>query len=197
MSDAHWRELKVGAWFPTRAQPPTRPGGTWSIQAENVHYYADICEADVFSSLVWSSGFQHHAQLAQELIMLGDDARWIWDLVEEHHPQAIQIVDWFHACAYLEPVATIAFSDPAQKAVTYFTNNRQRMDYPCYRANGYHIGSGTIESGIKQIAAQRMKVSGAIWNLPSARKVAKARAAYLSDDWDVLATRRTRLDRAA
>lgn len=235
VSDALWRELKVGAWFTTRAQPPTQPGGTWSIRAEQVRYYADICEADTFSRLVWSTGFQQHAQLAQELVILGDGARWIWELVEEHYPHAIQIVDWFHACAYLEPVATVSFpdpaqrddwvtrtktalwngcldeviaacqqqvdpqreDDPAQKAVTYFTNNRQRMDYPTYRANGYHIGSGTIESGIKQIGAQRLKVAGATWNLSSARKVAKARAAYLSGDWPVLAARRTHLDRAA
>ena len=55
--------------------------------------------------------------------------------------------------------------DPAQKAVTYFTNNRLRMDYPTYRKNGYQIGSGTIESAAKQIVSQRMKVTGAIWNL--------------------------------
>ena len=34
--------------------------------------------------------------------------------------------------------------DPAQQAVTYFSNNRQRMNYPAYRAKGYQIGSGTV-----------------------------------------------------
>jgi hypothetical protein len=200
-----------------------------------VHYYADIGPAEDFGRLVWSTGFQHHAQLADELIMLGDGARWIWDLVTEHYPDAIQIVDWFHACEYLDPVAQSAFSDteqqkawveettealwngeldkviaacqdhvdpnrekdPAQKAVTYYTNNQHRMNYPTYRANGYQIGSGTIESGIKQIGTQRMKVAGAFWNLESARNVAKARAAYLSDQWDELADRRSHLNRAA
>jgi hypothetical protein len=148
---------------------------------------------------------------------------------------AIQIVDWFHACEYLAPIAKAAFSDdrrrcqwleqvktslwqgqldaviaacaaqvnpqraedPAHKAVTYFSNNRQRMDYPTYRANGYQIGSGTIESGIKQIAAHRLKVAGARWNASSARLVAKARAAFLSDQWDDLAARRQRLPTSA
>jgi hypothetical protein len=235
VQDAVWRELKIGTWFVTRAQPPGKPGGDWSIRAENIHYYADICDAETFSRLVWSTGFQHHAQLAHELIILGDGARWIWDLVTEHFPNAVQIVDWFHACEYLEPVAKVAFKDkvqrerwvektktdlwngdldaviaacqehvnpnrqddPAQKAVTYYTNNRQRMNYPTYRANGYHIGSGTIESGVKQIGSQRMKVAGASWNLESARKVAKARTAYLSGHWADLAARRTHLNRAA
>ena len=33
----------------------------------------------------------------------------------------------------------------------------------------------------------RMKVAGATWNEDSARQVAKARAAYLSNQWDALA----------
>jgi hypothetical protein len=71
------------------------------------------------------------------------------------------------------------------------------MDYPTYRKHGYQIGLGTIESAAKQIVAQRMKVTGAIWNLESARFVAKARAAFLSDQWNALAARRTHLNRAA
>jgi hypothetical protein len=81
-------------------------------------------------------------------------------------------------------------SDPAFVAARYYDKNRDRMDYPAYRRQGYQIGSGTIESAAKQIGTMRMKVSGAIWNEDSARKVAKARAAYLSDEWDELAAYR-------
>jgi hypothetical protein len=104
-----WRELKVGAWFEARGRPPAAPDGQWTIQAENVSYYTDICDADTFSHLVWATGFQRHAQLAHELVILGDGSRWIWDIVAEHFPSAVQIVDWFHACEYLAPVAQVAF----------------------------------------------------------------------------------------
>ena len=230
-----WRELKIGAWFQAKGQPPQQPNGEWRIRAENITYYADIDHADDFGKLLWATGVQQNAQLARELIILGDGARWIWDLVSFHFPDAVQIVDWFHACEYLGPVAKVAFcgqqqreqwvtqvktdlwhgqldaviaacaqfvdpqrdDDPAHRAVTYFTNNRERMDYPTYRANGYQIGSGTIESGVKQIAQQRLKVPGARWNLSSARLVAKARAAFLSDQWNDLAARRRNLSKCA
>jgi hypothetical protein len=81
-------------------------------------------------------------------------------------------------------------SEPASKAVTYFTNNRHRMHYPDYRAKGYHIGSGTIESGCKQIVTQRLKVAGAIWEHKNVIKTAKARAALLSGQWDAISSRR-------
>ena len=236
-TDNPWRELKIGAWFQARGRPPKTPDGKWRIQAENITYFADVCEAQAFGELLWASGLQRHADHAIELIFIGDGAAWIWRLVTYYFPDAIQIVDWFHACEYLVDVARSAYSeakkrqhwlttvrsalwdgeldavidacqahiqpdrdsddDPAQKAVTYFTNNRSRMDYPTYRNNGYQIGSGTIESAAKQIVSQRMKVTGAIWNLDSARLVAKARAAFLSDQWSDLAARRTHLKRAA
>ena len=236
-TDNPWRELKLGAWFQAKGQPPKTPDGEWRIQAENISYYADVCEAQAFGDLLWATGLQRQADLALELIFIGDGAAWIWRLVEQYFPHAIQIVDWFHACEYLVKVAHQAFSaaeqrqlwlksvrtalwqgqlddvikacqahvqsrrkpddDPAQQAVTYFTNNRQRMDYPTYRKNGYQIGSGTVESAAKQIVAQRMKVTGAIWNRESARLVAKARAAFLSHQWPALAARRSHLIPAA
>jgi hypothetical protein len=42
-------------------------------------------------------------------------------------------------------------------------------------------------------AAQRMKVAGARWNQENARHVAKARAAFLSGQWETLASRRKQL----
>ena len=223
-----WRDLKVGAWFEARGKPPKQPGGQWRIQAENFRYFAEICPASEFGSLMWATGVHHHVQLAQELVILGDGAEWIWHLVAEHFPQAAQILDWFHASEYLMPVAKAAFSteeaqndwvaqtkqalwngmidevittcltlvqcedssDPAFVAARYFDQNRQRMHYPVYHQQGYQIGSGTIESAAKQIGIMRMKVAGAIWNAESARKVAKARAAHLSNEWDELAVYR-------
>jgi hypothetical protein len=226
-----WRDLKVGAWFTTTAQPPQTPDEDWKIEATDISYYCDILEAKQFGDLLWATGCQRQAQLAQELIFLGDGAKWIWDLVTEHYPEAIQIVDWFHATEYIAPVANAAFADEdkrqtwikqvrtdlwdgdldavinafdrftehqcaqeaARKAVSYFTNNRHRMDYPTYRAKGYQIGSGTIESGCKQIVTQRLKVAGAIWDFDNAIKTAKARAALLSGQWDAITSRREHL----
>ena len=74
----------------------------------------------------------------------------------------------------------------AEKAITYYTHNEKRMDYARFRQQGYLIGSGTIESACKQIAAPRLKRSGARWSLPGVIATAKARAAWLSKTWDQL-----------
>lgn len=228
-----WREVKVGAWYQARGVPPSKPNDEWTIHAYDISYYTDICPAEDFGDLFWATGVARGAEDGAELIIVSDGAQWIWELVDLHFPNAIQIIDWFHAYEYLMPVAKQAFDDKiqqqqwleqvrdalwhgdletvinacaehiqselpakedaAQQAVTYYTNNQHRMNYEHYRKQGYQIGSGTIESAVKQIASQRLKVSGARWNLDSARSVAKARAAYLSDQWGGIAQRREHL----
>lgn len=90
-----------------------------------------------------------------------------------------------------------ANSETAAQAVTYFRNNQARMQYDRFRQMGYMIGSGTVESGCKQIITHRLKRSGAQWNLQGARLTAKARAAWLSGDWEVLCSFRDHLPLAA
>jgi hypothetical protein len=218
-----WRDLKIVAWFEASGQPPTAPEHDWSIRAQNIHYYTDICPAPEFGPLLWSSGVAHNAQLAHELVILGDRAEWIWNLVAEHFPEAVQILDWFHASEYLMPLAQAVLatekeqsdwvtrmkqlmwageiealvaacrqlaahssSDLIRTTANYFERHQARMSYAHFRQQGYQIGSGTIESAAKQIGMMRMKVPGAIWNEAHGRKVAKARAPYLSDSWQSL-----------
>jgi hypothetical protein len=47
--------------------------------------------------------------------------------------------------------------------LTYFTNQRDRMDYAAYQARGLPIGSGLVEAACKTLATQRLKRSGMSW----------------------------------
>lgn len=69
-------------------------------------------------------------------------------------------------------------------ALTYFLNNQSRMHYDRYRKRGLQIGSGSIESGCKQVVAQRLKLAGMRWNHDSARAMVALRARLKSDRWD-------------
>lgn len=209
--DDEWHEMKAGAWWITNGQ-----------HAEQIQYYTDFRPAADFSALTWATGFGRLADQAEVVIFIADGAEWIWRIVSEHFPQAVQIVDWYHAFSYVQTVAQAAFSDTAvrddwieqqrqalrhgrrsvvfracrqlmdaapdavKRALTFFTNQRARMRYDRYRAAGYQIGSGTMESGCKQLGLGRLRIAGAQWSAQGARLVAKARAAYLSGEWDEL-----------
>lgn len=53
--------------------------------------------------------------------------------------------------------------DEVRQAPGYFEGNRQRMRYDEFRAKGYPIGSGTVESGINTVVHHRMKRPGRGW----------------------------------
>ena len=229
-----YHELKIGSWYtvdpvPKRQWPSRykqRVGQLEALKATEIEYYSDTSRAPEFSSLVWGTGCRRLADRAKELIFVADGARWIWNIVDENFPNAVQILDWYHAVEYLTPIARSLFSKEeeqekwlvkmkrhlwfsrtktvidaclalgknpavakvALEAATYYNNNLNRMDYVKFRNQGYLIGSGTIESGCKQIGTMRMKRSGAQWTEGGANLVAKARATWLSGQWESLTT---------
>lgn len=209
-----WREVKSLAWY----QSQSGYGHPDQLQATEIEYRSEIAHAEEFGRLLWSSALSYQADRAHELVFVCDGAVWIWKLVEQYFPDAVQIVDWYHACGYLTEIACAAYADNdaahnwteqmktflwqgkidavlaacrvheahpqasvfAAKAITYYSNNRKRMDYPSYRQQGYFCGSGTVESACKQIVTARLKKAGARWLPENATSTAKARAAYLS-----------------
>jgi len=63
---------------------------------------------------------------------------------------------------------------------TYVTKHRHRIvNYGYYQAEGISIGSGEVESTIKQMAA-RLKISGGQWNAANVPQVLLHRCADLN-----------------
>jgi len=73
---------------------------------------------------------------------------------------------------------------PVQRAITYLENQSLRMNYPLYVEQGLQIGSGSAESGVKQVVGARINQAGMRWNSERAETVAHVRAAILSGRWD-------------
>jgi hypothetical protein len=70
--------------------------------------------------------------------------------------------------------------------VGYFENHVHRMDYPTYRAKGWAIGSGPIESACKTVIGKRMKGGGMRWGEDGADDMCHLRALFASGEqqWD-------------
>jgi hypothetical protein len=68
-----------------------------------------------------------------------------------------------------------------EEVLRYFRNQAHRMEYPDYEANGWHIGSGVVESGCKTVVGQRLKGAGMRWSEEGAHAVCHVRALYRSE----------------
>lgn len=133
--DEEWREMKVGCWYQVEPVPSSQQTrrhrkkeeiGHQALRAKDQQYYCDIQEVDNFGPLFWATGCQAKADLAKELIFLGDGAKWIWRLVDTYYPNAVQIIDWYHAEEYLERVAKDAFPE-GEKRHTWLEDTRTAL----------------------------------------------------------------------
>lgn len=76
--------------------------------------------------------------------------------------------------------------EAVDELIGYLHRQAHRMDYPEYRARGWCIGSGAIESACKTVVGQRLKLAGMRWGEDGAHAVCHLRALYRSEkgQWD-------------
>jgi hypothetical protein len=63
----------------------------------------------------------------------------------------------------------------------YLERQAHRMEYPEYLAEGWHIGSGAVESACKTVVGQRLKLAGMRWGEDGADALCHLRALYRSE----------------
>jgi hypothetical protein len=88
----------------------------------------------------------------------------------------------------LKALAVPGRKDPKKKyteVIRYIGNNLPRMNYPYYLSQGWHIGSGAVESACKTVIGARMKLAGMRWGAGT-NPVCHLRALFKSSDrqWD-------------
>jgi len=70
------------------------------------------------------------------------------------------------------------------KQLTYFRNQRHRMNYAEYLRQGLPIGSGVVEAACKTLVTQRMKCSGMAWKQTGGQAILTLRSLIQSERWD-------------
>jgi hypothetical protein len=211
--DEGWKELKVGVV--SRLVPPQLQGeaevvcddlhytavlggveqfapALWALAVEhNVPYAGHLAvtadgaawiwtlTADLFpcsTQIVdWYHATQHLAQAAQVRFPNDMQAAGRWTQ---------QLKDYLIKDEVWKIIATLHQVGLPQHAV-YFEEHRYRMRYATFHAQGYPIGSGTTESGVKQFK-QRLCGPGMRWSRPGAQRMIVIRAAILDNSFDHL-----------
>ena len=87
-------------------------------------------------------------------------------------------------------VRIVAITRPLDQAglpehARYFHTHNRRMQYQAFREEGYPIGSGTVESEIRQFKA-RLISPGMRWSRPAAQQTLVIRGAVLDHPFEAL-----------
>jgi hypothetical protein len=101
-SQAKTREAKLGCLFTQTAldeqDQPVRDEGSTT-------YVGAIETAEAFGQRIYTEAVRRGLEQAQQVIVLGDGAPWIWKIADLHFPEAIQIVDLYHARQHVAELA--------------------------------------------------------------------------------------------
>jgi hypothetical protein len=108
-----YREIKAGAVFRAERGPKRSelvPGVYVDTpQPDSMRYVARRTAKGGFGWLLYQLALHSGLEQAQQVVVIGDGAPWIWNLAAEHFPGAVQIVDLYHAKEHVWEVAHAVF----------------------------------------------------------------------------------------
>ena len=122
---ARTREVKVGTVFTHRKpdQPDQRPERDY----DSTTYIADIVSAKEFGTRLRAEAMRRGIARAKTIVFLGDGAGWVWELARINFPEAICILDYYHACEHLTLLSQALYGEGSALAKKRFRQWRKAL----------------------------------------------------------------------
>src|SRR5437660_10413334 len=119
------QEVKLGCVFTqTEFDDHQRP-----VRDEHGTTYVGAIEsAEAFGTRIYGEAIRRGMTRAAKVIVLGDGARWIWGIAEEHFYGAIQIVDLYHAREHVALIAQLVYGTGTIKSKEWMEARREQLD---------------------------------------------------------------------
>lgn len=123
--DAKTREAKLGCVF---TQTTVDEAGYPVRDEDSTTYVGAIEKAEPFGRRIYAEAVRRGITRAEKVIVLGDGAKWIWGIAEEHFHGAIEIVDLYHAREHLSAVAKAVYGPNDERLQQWVTARREELD---------------------------------------------------------------------
>jgi hypothetical protein len=81
-----------------------------------------------FTQRVLREATRRRCTAADRMVVIGDGARWIWNIAQELFPRATQIVDRFHVKAHLSDVGKHLYGAKSQQAKDWAQRRHDELD---------------------------------------------------------------------
>ena len=155
--------------------------------AEWLQTFLDVHRPDAVRVLDFAHAVEYLAKAAQATFGPGtaEVAAWL-----ETHAHELKHGDPAAVLAAVAGLPTERASDPRAAAdavattVGYLEKRRTQIEYATFRARGYPIGSGSVESANKLVVEARLKGSGMHWARHHVNPLLALRTIVCSDRWD-------------
>jgi hypothetical protein len=122
---AKTREAKLGCVFTqTQVNEPGQP----VRDEDSTSYVGAIETAEQFGPRIYAEAVRRGLLQAQRVMVLGDGSPWIWAIAHEHFPEALQIVDLYHAREHLANLAKIVYGPTHSEGKQWLATRYHELD---------------------------------------------------------------------
>ena len=121
---AHTREAKLGCVF---TQTTWDKEGYPIRDPDSTTYTGAIETAEEFGKRIYLEAWKRGWSRALKKVVMGDGAEWIWTLAALHFPDAMQIVDLYHARQHLWEVARKLYPNDEGKRKAWMKVHQKRL----------------------------------------------------------------------
>lgn len=171
-----WAEAQRRGWEGCGKTQVVGDGAVWIWNLATEHFAGSHQVVD------WYHATQHLGKAAQILKGEGTPAASRWFKMQEtalYQGHAARIAEELMRAAEEQP----EIAEGLKAEAGYFANNQRRMNYLELREEGWVIGSGMVESGVKQFKS-RFTGPGMQWSRKGAERLIPVRAAIMSRRFD-------------
>lgn len=134
-----WKEVKVGRLFKSSDCIHADKKKGW---ISNSQYVAHLGNSKDFTKIM-DDLIESYGSLNSRLIFISDGATWIKNWIEDAFPQAIAILDYYHACEHLHAFTSNYFTD--KKAEQAWVKKQKEL---------------LLQSGVSEVITNIKKLAG-------------------------------------
>jgi hypothetical protein len=158
-------------------------GGRWIDPISELHGLADVRIIDFYHAVerLFEAAGAVSGQQTAEARALGERLQGLL-----YNGKVQEVIAWLRERAeHLgPPEETDGPTHPREVLrvqLGYFEKHKEYMRYDVYRRNGWPIGSGNVEAGVKGFN-KRVKGTDQLWNRPGVESILALRAMWMSQD---------------
>jgi hypothetical protein len=153
-------------------------GGSWCTTVAETYFkgFTRILDWYHLTEYVWKAGRALYPGQEKQI------KRWVDDCLGHLHDSGgAGLLAHLQRCRAARGEQKV---EAFETLVDYLTPRLKITDYPAYRARGYIIGSGMIESSCKQVVGQRLKGPGMEWSEEGALAMVALITQKINGTWD-------------
>jgi hypothetical protein len=123
-----WGEVKtLAVGTVERRESGSRVRQAQAVRTTDLSYFSRMTDHETFSRLALVETHRRGTETAGVVCAVSDGALWIQGCIDQHRPDAVRILDWPHAVAYLSVVAKVVFGPETPAATAWLAQHKETL----------------------------------------------------------------------